>query len=107
MFPKDEKEQKIVNYNMNCYLHNLIAVYKGTSDNKFVNYLNTIDRRDEAGNKVKVDSINSVNVDGKMQLAIFFDNNAEEATLYSFESMLVTKWFKGYLENCINKIDWK
>ncbi len=42
-----------------------------------------------------------------MQLAIFFDNNAEEATLYSFESMLVTKWFKGYLENCINKIDWK
>lgn len=103
----DENNQKLINYNINRYLHNLIVVYKGFSDNKFVNYLNTIDRRDKNGNKILIEKINSTIVEGKIHFVVFFNNDNKEATLYSFESMVVNNWLTGYLENCVNKIEWK
>ena len=109
MTPSNLKEAQLVNYGLSCELHKLITIYKGFSDNKFVEFLNEFHQQcDDNGKPLyKFESANAVKLDGEMKLAVFFDDGRKEADLYLFKSEQVKNWFRNYLDKCINKIDWK
>lgn len=109
IYPSNLHESQIANYAISCNLHSLITVYKGFSNNKFVDFLNKFyPQCDEKGNIVaKFTSIAAVQVDEEMQFAVFFDDGKLEADLYSFKSERVKNWLRSYLDKCITRIEWK
>ena len=109
IYPSNLQESQIANYAISCNLHSLIIVYKGFSDNKFVDFLNKFYPQCDETRKVvtKFISVSSVKIDEEMQFAVFFDDGKLEADLYSFKSERVKNWLRNYLDKCITRIEWK
>lgn len=87
-------------------LWNLIVVYKGTSNDKLLNFFKSIDFRDENNNKRIVESIHSISVDSYMSFGIWFENE-KEMEIHPFYYARVSSWFKQYIDKHIVKIEWK
>lgn len=109
VYPSNLQESQIANYAVSCDLHSLITVYKGFSDNKFVDFLNkTYPQCDDKGNIISnFTSVSAVKIDGEMQFAVFFDDGESTADLYPFKSERVKNWLRNYLDKCITRIEWK
>lgn len=101
---KQNKESK--SYIEANLLWNLIVVYKGTSNNKLLNFFKSMDFRDENDNKRVVESIHAISNDSYMSLGIWFENE-KEMEVYPFYYARVSVWFKQYIDRHISKIEWK
>lgn len=87
-------------------LWNLISIYKGASNDKFLDFFKNMDFRDEHNNKRIVESIHVINNNGFMTFGIWFKNESE-ISLYPFYYARVSNWFKNYIDSNIIKIEWK
>ena len=87
-------------------LWNIIVVYKGTSNDKLLNFFKSMDFRDENNNKRIVESIHTVSVDAYMSFGIWFKNE-KEMEIYPFYYARVSGWFKQYINKHIARIEWK
>lgn len=87
-------------------LWNLIVIYKGTSDDKLLNFFKSMDFRDENNNKRVIESIHAVSVDTYMSFGIWFEKE-KEMEIYPFYYARVSSWLKQYIDKHITKIEWK
>lgn len=117
--PQNTEESQIANQAVNEQLHHFIVMYKGFSQNRFVNFLNTRNICNSNGDKMIVEDVRGVS--GKsllhagncpeqiklecMYLVVSY-KDVEELRYYPFTSSTVRNWFTDYL-NTITSVIWK